>query len=221
MNLPTTPAAWLEFIKVHGEEAGGVSNFAAILGTYPIKVKQAIDPLVLAGYVTMVGKPGPGGYKYFLTSLGHRYLNENEDELAEEDQAEPPPTFKEAESEPPRKRPVVPLPHQTVMLPRQTPPPPPADEPEESPFTEQEQQTQARRSEDFWSPARVAQRSEAQQRRRDREREGAEQSSTADRSSFDLMDAALYELLYERFADQVSAKDLVERMTQREDGDDE
>jgi hypothetical protein len=80
MNVPTTRAAWLQFIKEHGQEPGGVSNFASMLETYPVKVKQAIDPLVLAGYVTMTGKPGPGngGFKYSLTSLGNRYLNGNQ-----------------------------------------------------------------------------------------------------------------------------------------------
>jgi hypothetical protein len=72
MTVPTTRAAWLKFLKEHGQESGGVSNFATILDTYPIKVKQAIDPLVLAGYITMTGKPGRGGgFTYSLTSLGH------------------------------------------------------------------------------------------------------------------------------------------------------
>src|SRR5215203_1939553 len=85
VRIPTTRAAWLKFIKEHGHETGGVANFAKILGTYPIKIKNAIDPLVLGGFVSMTGKPGPGngGFKYALTSVGHRYLNENRDELEE------------------------------------------------------------------------------------------------------------------------------------------
>jgi hypothetical protein len=85
MSVPTTRAGWLKFVREHGQETGGVSNFAAILGTYPIKIKEAIDPLVEAHYVQMVGKPGRGGsFKYILTTLGFRYLNENQEELDDE-----------------------------------------------------------------------------------------------------------------------------------------
>jgi len=36
-------------------------------------------------YVTMTGSKGPVGYKYTLTTLGHRYLNEHPDELRPEE----------------------------------------------------------------------------------------------------------------------------------------
>jgi hypothetical protein len=185
MTVPTTRAGWLQFLKEHGQEDGGVSNFAAILGTYPSKIKEAVDPLVLASYVTMTGKRGiGGGFKYSLTSLGHRYLNENQDELTEGNQADSEQSVREAEPKrPPQRHRVVPLPNETVMIPRQKSVPP--HESAESPSTEQEQQTQTRRSD----------------------------------VSADPMHAALYELLYERFGAEISAKDLVERMERREAGD--
>jgi hypothetical protein len=107
MTLPTTRAAWLRFLKEHGQESGGVSNFATILDTYPIKVKQAIDPLVLAGYVTMTGKPGRGGgFTYSVTSLGHRYLNENPEELTGEHAEAATDIEVSAKKEPPAPTPV-------------------------------------------------------------------------------------------------------------------
>jgi hypothetical protein len=97
--MPTTRAGWLKFFREHGQESGGMANFATILGTYPVKVKEALDPLVGAGYVNMVGKPGRGGgFKYILTTLGFRYLNENQEELDEE-------ADDNAESNPPTRTP--------------------------------------------------------------------------------------------------------------------
>jgi hypothetical protein len=174
-TAPKTRAGWLKFLREHGQEAGGVSNFAAILGTYPIKIKEAVDPLIGAGYVNMVGKPGRGGgFKYILTSMGFRYLNENQEELDEEDndnaQAKPPTRTPEEIRE--AERPVHPWRASTPVPPSESRPQ--ASQPETKPPSAKQ---------------------------------------PAIRPDLDpALKDALFDELFERFGDQVSAKQLLDRM---------
>jgi hypothetical protein len=159
MNAPTTRAGWLKFLREHGQDPGGTSNLATILGIYPIKVKEAVDPLVVTGYVQMVGKPGRGGgFKYISTTLGFRYLNENQEELDEEADTD-------TEDAPDIQTPA--------------PTPVPSSPPEQSPGAEHEPSI----------------------------------DQPAERPDLDrALKDALFDELFERFGDQVSAKQLLERM---------
>lgn len=100
-------AYWLKIVKEHGQ-AGGSSYISKQTGKSYMLVKEALDFLIGQRYVQMKGKGGRAGYTYELTSFGHRYLEEHQDELQVD---EPLPIWIEAPGDQPRHAvPVEPLP---------------------------------------------------------------------------------------------------------------
>jgi hypothetical protein len=166
----------LKFLREHGQDAGGTSNLAKILSIYPIKIKEAVDPLIGAGYVQMVGKPGRGGgFKYILTTLGFRYLNENQEELDEEaDDAD-------AQAKPPTRTP--------------------------------EEIRDAERPAHPWRASTPVPPSESRLQASQPERKPPSAKQPVSSPELDpALRHALFDELFERFGDQVSAKQLLERM---------
>lgn len=168
-----------------------MSGMAASLEVASATVKRYLDPLVIAKYVEMVGKPGRGGgYTYALTTLGHRYLNEHPEELAEEDGPEPELKFNTPSPKPAAEVRQVPArslsPAEVSAANPETPRPDPIGSwpPQNPPELDE--------LEPIGTPP--PQRSPGQE----------------------PIHEALYELLYERFADHVTARDLVERMKRKE-----
>lgn len=97
MGKPFTAAGkfskawWLKLIKEHGAE-GGINNLAVHGDTNYPKAKPAIDELFGGRYIDLMlgtrrvlpGEPLQGKQvSYTLTTLGHRYLTEHSDELVE------------------------------------------------------------------------------------------------------------------------------------------
>jgi hypothetical protein len=74
-------AWWIKAIKDVGMEGAVRTTLIEEYDVNGQQVKEALDHLVLGGYIVVEGKGGRDGYRYKLTSLGNRYLNENQDEL--------------------------------------------------------------------------------------------------------------------------------------------
>lgn len=98
-------AWWLLLIKREGVN-GGQSHLADLAGKAPYQIKPVLDELTMAGYVEMIGKGGRGFRpRYRLTSFGHRYLEEHKLEAVG---AEPEGTFLPTTPPPEPVRHVVP-----------------------------------------------------------------------------------------------------------------
>lgn len=79
-NGKLSRAWWLNVIKTHGHEGARGIGRATLVQSYVIR--DAIQQLESTGYIDIAGKTGQGFRPtYSLTTLGHRYLNENQAEL--------------------------------------------------------------------------------------------------------------------------------------------
>jgi hypothetical protein len=69
-------AFWLKLVKIYGDK-GGIDFMKTQARVSWDRAKWSIDNLTMGGYIKLAaGRP-----RYELTTLGHRYLNEHPDEL--------------------------------------------------------------------------------------------------------------------------------------------
>jgi hypothetical protein len=171
MSAEINKAWWIAHVKQYGD-GGGIQYLAEKAGTYYAKAKPAIDLLVNLKLIDMQ-KAGTS-VKYTVTTLGHRYLNENRDELEDAEVVAPP------QDEPEPMQPVAVTHHQSSTAPV---------EKSRVPISYAFPSTQTN------LPAPAA--------------GGVLVQAPADQQT--LKDA-LYDIMYERFADQVTAKELLDRL---------
>jgi hypothetical protein len=174
-------AWWIAHVKEYGS-GGGISYLAEKAGTYYAKAKPAIDLLVNLKLIDMQ-KTGTT-VKYVVTSLGHRYLNENRDELEAADVVAEP----EAKSESMTPVAVAQIPHSEVQP--------------------QPQPTGSSLGGGF--PARSKPAEEPPVQRPDMPDAVLVEAP----SDHQALKDALYLILYEKFADQVTAKELMDRLNE-------
>lgn len=86
-------AWWIKLVKDNGEH-GALSYLrikSGLQGDEYGHAKEVIDHLAMSGYIQLKLTRPPSGHganmrSYVVTSFGHRYLNEHQDELAEAEQ---------------------------------------------------------------------------------------------------------------------------------------